>query len=368
MSDVQYPTFAIDLTDYIATNRTGKFIVYRSEDGSPYIPIAETTNATFTDFTALPDQLYCYKYKFILGARDGPLLAEPICLRARIIPSATPTPTCALYQYAYSHQVTHSTLGEITGNYNFDPETGVAENASSDVQIIYNAIAKTWVIASKTAVVSIRHRSDSPRIDYEDIQGVYVSHDEWSNSSDWWKTTNTAQVRNRISYSSRTGTYSVRSSSHQSTDRMSWSLPNDRTYPDTFENIQVNYKDNYFDIRSVRIQDMTTDELAEFINSNAVYYYKKSDTGRFIPRTGWEVSDFWKTSSNVYDQYLKNAVLSIGCFQLTPTPTPTVPPTPLPPTPTLTPSPTNPVETLIYFMTEANIPITTEAGEYFVAE
>ena len=364
MSNIIYPTIAIDLTDYIATGRRGKFIIYRSDDGELYVPFAETTNATYTDFTAVPCQTYYYKYRFILGARSGDMIAEPIVVNAEICPTVSPTPTCALYSYAYSHQVTHSALGDISGNYNFDQTTGVAANAINNVQIIYNPHAETWVIASKTTVVSIRHRSDSPRVDYQGMQGVYVSQNVWSITSDWWKTTNTANTRVSISYSPRTATYSVRSPSDQPTDRITWSLPGEEKYPSNFSSIQVNYKDNYFDIRAVRVQDMTPEELGEFINSNAVYYYKNATSGKFIPKTGWVGSDFWKTSPSIYNKYIKNAVLNIGCFQLTPTPTSS----PVPLTPTPTPYSTATSSSLIYLVTEADIPITTETGVNFVAE
>jgi len=378
MSGVQYPTIAIDLADYIANNRQGKIIVYRAATGEDYIPIAETTNATYTDFSAEPGETYSYKYKYIFGARDGGLLKKPIVLTAVVTPDTTPAPTCALYKYSYSHTVSHTTLGDITGNYNFDPQQGAATNASSDVQMIYNAHAETWVIASKTTVIRIRHLPSSTNISLKAAEGIYISQNSWPNSQDWWKSTNTSENRVRISYVFHNSSYTIIDPNNEIFPRgasLRWStgryVPRSRnrpryTAPGTITS--VNYQNNMFEIESVRVQDLSPEELLQYIDSNAVYYTNKASTSKFIPRTGWEPSSYWESNPQLNERYFKNAVLSIDCFQLTPTPTPTFPPTPLPPPPTPTPTPTSVVSSLIYFMTEDTTPLTTELGDYFVPE
>jgi len=366
MSGNQYPTLNLDLTDFLALGRQGKFIIYRSEDDITFTPIAETTNRVYTDFTAILGKTYYYKYKYIIGARDG---AETTSIRFDTIPEpkVTPTPTCALYRYAHTHTITHTGLSDVNGNYDFVPAEGIAKNADSDVQLIYNTASGMWVIASKTTILTITELS--PGNENHQFAGMYISSSDWKDSRTFDRipdsSTNTTPAPTKIIATRQRGdtTYiaSARDSQNQPVS-LSWSA-SDSKKPYiglATEKTTVDYQTDILQVQPTHIRDLSVRDLLILIDTNSVYYYKKDSTGEFIPRNGWIPGAFWSRSQSIFNKYFKEAVFDISCYQLTPTSTP--------PTPTPTPTPTNPFVVIYYMMTESSDPLTTETGIYFVVE
>lgn len=349
--------------------RQGKFIIYRSEDDITFTPIAETTNRVYTDFTATLGKTYYYKYKYIIGARDG---AETTSIRFETTPDpvTTPTPTCALYKYAHTHTVTHTGLPDVNGSYDFVPAEGVAKNADSDVQLIYNPAAGMWVIASKTTILRITENKSGPSDKDHQFLGIYISSSDWKDSRTFDRISDPSlptQVPAKIIATRQRGeTRYIASASPDSPstpETLSWFASETTKEPYTglaTEKVTLQDQNTRLQIQPIHIRDLSVVDLLLLIETNSVYYYKNDTTGEFIPRAGWSTGSYWQRSESTFNKYFKEAIFDISCYQLTPTS--------IPPTPTPTPTPTNPFAVIYYMMTEGAIPLTSETGIYFVVE
>lgn len=340
---------------------SAKYIIHRAAyvpDGQApfWIPVAETRSTIYLDHAVEPGSTYLYRYKTVSSARDSDW-SDTITLSVPLPP--TPYPSCALYQSAYSHTVYHSKIRNISGNYLFDLESGIAINKtnSSGIQIVYNKAAKIWLVINKSTILTVTGGSlNFPGYDYLVSTGVYISPDDF-HSAIKFSRYDYSKTNTRIEYDSVWKAWKLFAGDilqlhYTSSPPRRYSLETQPSwYVKRYWNDEMSKVwSSRFKIAPSTVAALQIDEIHQLLQSNAVYYYTYSDSKDFIPRSGWVPGEYWENSPT-YESHFTSADFRIECYQTTPVPTPsyTPPPTPtgtppatstLTPTPTFTPTPT----------------------------
>lgn len=321
----------------------GKFIIYRAIDDGKYLPYDETRSSSYVDISPVYGANNHYKFKFVTGARDTPLIG-PETFYVDMLP--TPTPTCAFYKYGYSHVVSHTKHEHlIGGRYSYEKASSgnvLLTHEFGIACIIYIAATETWYITPNTtgAVVSIDGMSGS----------VLAVGDDTNTRDDVKKYTSTT----RDTYHR----YIIRDDYIQVT-----TLDDIKSYKITWltEYIGEFYVDDVKHTLQLysKLIDVPAQMFDTFVNKSACMftYVQESES----PPQNWLPGEYWSGS-------IMSPAPVITCFRPTPTPTVTPEFTPSPTPIPATPTPTPVQKPLNYFITETDIPILTESGEYLVRE
>lgn len=324
----------LDVSLYDKYGTDGKFIIWRGTTREQQYPHDEIRGPAkiYIDTDVEPGVTYYYKFKFVVLARDSGF-SELIEIQTPELP--TPTPTCALYKFDYSHVGVHDgAITRLLGRYK--PVGNVDDHVTIEndhVQVVYvKSIGKWLVLASKSYVV-VEGWSRNRRRVSRSLEGVYHGDNSLNVETIFTSATNS---RNSFIYSPY---QNRREQIH------AWKLrTSNRTqlyikhpYPlETGTNGQwyrgagYSVRNDWFKIHVTdQINNLSVQQINTLLRTNAVLYHNEADTIR-PPRHGWVQGEYWSRSSMTRDKSF-----SLECFQLTPTPTPTFTVTP---TPTITPT------------------------------
>lgn len=332
----------------------GKYLIYRSIDGSAFLPYDESRSDVYVDPVPIYGKINSYKYKFVTGARDTPLFG-PVDIYAT--PPPSPTPTCAYYKYSYSHVVDHPSLSRITGKYSYmkNSQNNVKMTHSRNrSRIIHYGNKNRWYMLNVNSAIvilypdkSVLYPGEEP--DFSDTRNTFYR--STINNTDTYTYVDILKTRLHWYVDIRE---TINGTTTETRCELDWTRE--------FIEAQFIYKDQtcslfVYSDRLDQIPDNHIDNQLQ--NTSSVYFYNDADDDT-VPRTGWIASNFY--NSPKYD-----TVPEIYCFFPSPTPTelgPPPEPTAIQPTPTPTPFqlPLN------YFITELEDPILTETGMYLVKE
>lgn len=321
----------LDVSLYEKYGNDGKFIIWRGTTPEQQFPHdeARAPSQVYIDSDVEPGTTYYYKFKFVKLARDSGF-SELIQITTPELP--TPTPTCALYKYDYSHVGIHDgTITRLLGRYK--PVGNVGDHVTvenDDVQVVYIQAIKRWVVlASKSYVYIEGWRGNRGRT----YNGIYYGDNNLDVETVFISTTNNRMIFkysphiNRREYTSawrlEINGYTVIYAKHP------YPLPpgSDGKW---YRGVGYWGRNNHYKIHATsHVNELPESTLDSLLKSSAVLYYNDADTIR-PPRHGWQQGEYWKSNS-----LTKGKVFSLECFQLTPTPTPTFTVTP---TPTITPT------------------------------
>jgi hypothetical protein len=322
----------LDVSLYEKYGNDGKFIIWRGTSREQQFPHdeARAPSQVYIDSDVEPGTTYYYKFKFVKLARDSGF-SELIQITTPELP--TPTPTCALYKYDYSHVGLHNgSISRLHGRYkpvgNVDDHVTV-ENG--DVQVVYIKSIKRWVVLSSKSYVYVEAWQGNRSLGY--LNGIYYGDNDLNVETVFISTKNNEVIFKYSPYLYRRDLIQAWKAEWKGNTKMYLRHP----YPLPPGNNGLWYQGsgyigrrNWFKIHSTsHVNDLPTSYIDSLLESSAVLYYNDADTIR-PPRHGWQQGDYWKGNSTT-----RGKAFSLECFQLTPTPTPTFTVTP---TPTITPT------------------------------
>ena len=320
----------LDVSLYEKYGNDGKFIIWRGTTREQQFPHDEVRAPVqiYIDTDVEPGTTYYYKFKFVKLARDSGF-SELIEIQTPELP--TPTPTCALYKFDYSHVGVHDgTINRLLGRYkpvgNVDDHVTI-ENG--DVQVVYvRALEKWLVLASKSYVYIEGWSRNSPSWNSR-LTGIYYGDNDLNVETTFTLVTNSRAVFRYSPYQVQREQISAWRLFETSQTRLYITQPyplpvgtDGRWYRSgSYQWVRIHATD--------QVNDLPVNQLDKLLKSSAVLYYNDANTIR-PPRHGWVQSEHWTTS-----EFTRGKTFSLECFQLTPTPTPT---STIAPTPTITPT------------------------------
>lgn len=322
----------LDVSLYEKYGNDGKFIIWRGTSKEQQFPHdeARAPSRVYIDRDVEPGTTYYYKFKFVKLARDSGF-SELIQITTPELP--TPTPTCALYKYDYSHVGIHNgNITRLQGRYkpvgNVDDHVTIEND---DIQVVYIKSIKRWVVLSSKSYVYIEGWSGNYHLRY--LSGVYYGDNNLNVETVFISTDNNKAIFKYSPYLNRRDLIQAWKLEWNGNAKMylrhPYPLPSG-TDGLWYRGLGYHGSRNWFKIHSTsHVNDLPESYMDSLLKSSAVLYYNDADTIR-PPRHGWQQGEYWKDNSMT-----RGKSFSLECFQLTPTPTPTFTVTP---TPTITPT------------------------------